>query len=310
MFDQSADRPQSCGDLIGRSVRTCRQHLPLIFKSLIIPTIVALAGAVGAQYSFPHLYEHKASEIPAYGLIFGASLSIILVAKWILTIRQLALVRFTSGFAESYEESHRWLSARKWAVLLLCAAGFGAAVLVAAGWMIEIVLVAQIAKGGSIWPAIGGLGLLVAVPGFTLSTGTLIVCGFIACSILSCEQISVSNVINKAFKLTWRDFWRSVGFGLLVYLVITCIALPLSMPLVVISAFDAYQRGLLSGGDYDPYKMPLHLMVISHAWEGMLGMILWSIAFVSFGYFYYDLRVRQEGLDIRRQLEVLEGGAS
>lgn len=307
MFDCPPAKPQSVGDLIGRSFRLYRSHLSLLFRILIGPTTVAACGALGVQFFLSKLMESTAArtDVLPYAVI-GISFIVVLIAKWILTIRQLALVRMAAGFDSNYATAHTWLNKRKWRVLLLASAIFGATVLVVGVWTIELVLATQLLKGNTAETLLASAGLLLAPIGTAFSILLIMLLSFITFSAFACEDQRLSTIINRGFSLAFGDFWRTVAFGLLLYATVVFTTIPLSLPLVAASAFDMYQHSLTSSADYDGYQMPLHLMVVSHVWEALINMLLWPVAFMAFGLFYHDLRLRQEGLDIRKELDVLE----
>ncbi len=307
MFDDPPAKPQSVGDLIGRSFRLYRSHFNLLFRTLMGPTIVAALGALGIQFYISRLMESTAvRNDPLPYAVIGVSIIVVMIAKWILTVRQLALVRMAAGFDHNYATAHIWLSKRKWRVLLLCFGIFGVSVLAVGVWTVELVFATQLAKGSAADTLLASVGILVAPLGIAASILLIVLISFITFAVFACEDQRVSTVINRGFSLTFGDFWRTIAFGLLLYATVAFITIPLSLPLVAASAFDMYQHGLNSSVEYDAYQMPLYLMVLSHVWESLINMLLWPVAFMAFGLFYHDLRLRQEGLDIRRALDVLE----
>jgi hypothetical protein len=103
-----------------------------------------------------------------------------------------------------------------------------------------------------------------------------------------------------------NDFGRSFAFGLLLFIAITAISYPLTLPVVVLSLVDMFQQGLSSETIVESYRMPFYLMVVGQVWESLVNMLLWPVIFMAYGLFYYDLRLRQEGLDLTMRLDALQ----
>ena len=51
--------------------------------------------------------------------------------------------------------------------------------------------------------------------------------------------------------------------------------------------------------------MPVHIIMLNQAWEGLINMLIWPLFFLAFGIFYLELRVRSEALDLNSRLDVL-----
>ncbi len=305
MFDELPAAPQSIGDLIGRSFRIYRRQIGAVFRVLLGPTILAALGALGIQFFFYHMLDNSIKPAYLAYIAFGLSILLVAAAKWMLTIRQLAFVRLTAGFDTSFESANRLLGTQKWKVLLLCLAGIFTLILFTAFWGTILVGSSLAVKVNPILAALAAIFLIICPFGIALSLALVVLVLFLSFCVLACEGGGTGTTLRRGVSLTLGDFWRAFAFGLLLYVVLAALTIPLSVPLLIASGFDMYQHGLTSPSDYESYQMPLYLMVISHAWEALLNMLLWPVAFMSFGLLYQDLRLRQEGLDISRQLESL-----
>lgn len=306
MFDDPPAKPQTVGDLIGRSFRLYRRHLGLVFRTLLGPTIIAAVGALGIQFYIYRIMENSIQPAFVPYIACTGSVLIVLMANLVLTVRQLAFVRMAAGFDSNYATAHQWMSRRKGQLFVLFLIGFGVLFLLLTFWVIEILVAALLTKAGLAMTVIAAGGLLMAPIGIMVSLCVLFLVGFISLSVLACEKHPIGSIINRGLSLTFGDFWRTLAFGLLLYAVVTAITIPLTLPLFIVSGLDVYQHGLTSATDYESYQMPLYLMVFSQIYQSLLNMLLWPVAFMAFGLLYHDLRLRQEGLDIRRQLDALE----
>jgi len=129
-------------------------------------------------------------------------------------------------------------------------------------------------------------------------------------AVLACEDLPLSATVNRGLSLASNNLGHTLTFGLLLFAAISALSYPLSLPVVAFTIVDSIQQELGSGSISEAYKLPLYLMVINQAWESLINMLLWPAMFLAYGLLYYDLRLRQEGLDIARTLEALEGGVA
>ncbi len=307
MFDAPPDTPQSIGDLIGRSFRLYRRHVTVFFRTLLGPTIVSAAGSLGMQYFITSGLKAGSLEkalLPAAAV--AASFFLLMAAKWVLTIRQLAFVRMAAGFAGDYRESHENILRKKWQILLLSVFALAALVVLCAVWAVEIVLAIQVSKAGALLAIVSAIGALAAPFGLAFSVGFIVLSAFLASCVIACEDERMGGIVARGLSLACGDFWRACAFGLLLYVAVSLVTIPLSAPLFIASVTDAVQHGITAGSGTEAYQMPLYLMVLSQIWESLMTMFLWPTMFVAFGLFYHDLRLRQEALDLTRQLDALE----
>lgn len=301
--------PQSAGDIIGRAVRVFRQNIPLIFKVLAPSSIFLMAGSFAIQYTISYgVADVAKSNNLQYGIvlavIFLTGMVVATIAGWIVTLRQLALVRLFLGFSPDWKSADAFLWQKKWVLIglylftsMIAGSIFGlwfiqlgfvgmfAALLkdnpMALGWMMAL--------GGLIW----FLGVVLT---FSLSFMVVMI-GF---SAMACEDVGFFTIMSRAFRLTFGSFWRSLGFGILLSAVMLALYSPLALPVVALSMFDYFRQGVSNS---DAYQVPLYLLAIDQVWESLTGLLLRPIMFLSFGYYYFDTRLRREGLDISRRLQ-------
>lgn len=313
MFEPPPDQPQSVGDLIGRAFRVYRRHIPLFFKVLIGPTIVSTFGALGLQWSVTYGAgggQSSQVELPLLIGIVSVSSIVLVITKWILTVRQLAFVRIMAGFARDYPTAYEYVRQRRWAVLGLYAIGAVFMVFSMGAWIVELSLTTFLPKVGLLMALLTVLGVVVGVVGVLATMALIVMVGFLVFSVAACENQPVGVLISRGISLTMNDFWRASAFGILLFIAISAISCPLSLPVVVLSLVDMFQQGVSSETLVDSYRMPLYLMVVSQVWESLVNMLLWPVIFMAYGLLYYDLRLRQEGLDLARRLDALEQQAA
>lgn len=308
MFDPPADKPQSVGDLVGRAFRIFRQGIPLYFQTLTGPTIVAALGGLAVQwviiYGFSSLAD-KPTGWPICLLVFLTSLLILLITRWVLAIRLLCFLRMSGGFSTDYASALKELHKRQWMVLAVFLLAITFTVAVTIGGVVGFALTVALPRAG------------LAAMVLTMGSILLIFLSFIAAyyltwitvpvilSVTVCEDLPLNASISRGINLVKNDLGRSIAFGTLLYVCLVALSYPLCLPLVGLEAADAFSKEMLAAAGKDVYKMPIYLMILSQIWESLLSMLIWPIAFLGYGLYYSDLRLRQEGLDISRNLEAL-----
>lgn len=312
MFTSLPDSPQGVGDIVGIACRLVRNNIKLIFNFLLVPTIFTTLAGIAFQwllsYGVAGIAETR-SVAGAFGLAgLGLFATVILAfAWWILALRLLALVRLSLGFSPDLEEAKQNLGGKKWAVIgvyLLCLLLVVAAMSAFGVAAFALGLLGAVAQRLSM--VLAPLAVTIILFGMVIVTSIYLLVSHVALSVLACEEESAMNVIGRSFSLVYRHFWRSFAFGLVFLITFTVISYPMSLPIAVISFTDALTHGLsgANSAGLDGYKPPLWILVLAATWESIMGMYLRPLLFFAFGLFYYDLRMRSEGLDIRRRLDL------
>ena len=111
-------------------------------------------------------------------------------------------------------------------------------------------------------------------------------------------------MVSRGFKLAGKSIFRTLGLGTLICMTAYFISFPLWIPPFVLIGLDAIRIGAdlnLASSD-----MPIHWQVLSSAWEPLVEMIISPITFLAYGFFYYDLRLRQEAVDVSLHINLYE----
>lgn len=309
MFEPPSDQPQSVGDLIGRAFRVYRRNIPLFFKVLLGPTIFATIGSLGLQWAVTYGVTPEPTQgmsLPLLAALIIVSIIILLAAKWILAVRQLAFVRMMAGFASDYATAYDYVARRKWMVLALYLSGVALMVAAFVVWVLEMALMALLPRFGLAMAIFTVFGVLIGAFGLLGSVCLIVLVGFLVFSAAACEDVPLTMLISRGLSLTLNDFGRSLGFGVLLVIAITAISYPLTLPVVILSLVDMFREGISSETIVGSYRMPFYLMVVGQVWESLVNMLLWPVIFMAYGLFYYDLRLRQEGLDLTMRLDALQ----
>lgn len=306
MFDAPATKPQSVGDLIGRAFRFYRINVPLVMQILMWPTVISIAGKVAMQWGFATIARKEWAAIIPAGTAIGIGWIVTVIAIFYLTIRQLALVRIANGFSENFKEAYDFLHKRIWVIILLMLLGYLIACAAIGVWLVEMVLCALLFKAGTAMIVVGSVGFLIGIFGMTVSVLIFWLVGLVVLAVVACEDRGIGSVISRGFSLPMRDFGRTLLLGLLLFITVSALSYPLSLPAVGITFFEFFRHGMSAEHMTDPSKMPMYVLVLTQAWESLVNMLLWPVTWLTYGLFYYDLRVRQEGLDVLQNLRLLE----
>lgn len=150
-----------------------------------------------------------------------------------------------------------------------------------------------------------GLGVIALIM-VVLIVCFLLLFSSIMISVLACEDTNFFGVIGRTFQVMFQNPLRVLGFGLIMYVVLNAAAVPVTLPVLLVSAGDAAFRqmtGTLGGAEYLP---SLWVIIFTQFWEALTQMVLRPVGFFAFGLLYLDLRHRADGLDIRRRLRNLK----
>jgi hypothetical protein len=287
--------PQTIGDLVGRAVRVYRANIRHWAPLLLWPTITVLIGRVIYQTS-AFSFQQNQSQLPALGFLLSG-LSIVIVGKWWLSLKLLAFVRLSNRFANSLDDAMSYMKRRKWklaGIAVLCLTIFSA---VSTLWMLEIIAAAVLLKISMI-PAV--FAMVFGFLGFVVSFAFIIFAFFLSIAALACEDSGVTTLLSRGFTLSSKNFWRTMWCGLIAAITVNLIATPLWLPISVLGSLDAVRAGGAMQG------LPLHWQVTVVAWETLIEMITQPILLLAYGFYYYDLRLRYEGVDVLECLETIK----
>jgi hypothetical protein len=291
--------PQSTGDLIGRAVRVYRANLREWAMILLAPTICVLFGRVINQYCFVTLQKGTSLEAPLASIGLGLGVIVVIIGKWWLVQKQLALVRLANGFSETLDDAVVYMGSRRWSLAGLTLLVAVIAVAVTTLWMFEVIASGILIKFA---PLVGSLATIFGVFGMFVSTIFIIFAMMLAFSALACEKRSATEILSRGFTMASKYFFRTMLCGVVIQLTVYFIAMPLWSPVMVIGVIDYLRVGptLAAQG------LPMHWQVFVAAWETVVEMITQPIMSLAYGFYYYDLRLRNEGVDVLESIEALK----
>jgi hypothetical protein len=319
LYTSLPETPQGVGDLIGLAFRMVRRNLGTIVRFILVPSIFTVAAGIAFQWVFTYgtaAITESRSITDALSLAGGFIVSTILfcVSWWILGMRLLALTRVMLGFSPNLDDAWHYMLKRKWGLAGLYLLGlvlFTGAVL---GWFVLMLIGGfaggMLGVGSEVAKVIViGLSTTVCVLGIMVTGCLYMLASHLAYCVLACENAPVTTVIGRSLQLAMRHPMRTLAFGVVFLVTFSVISYPLSLPVAAATFVDALQHGLNSAatsGGAGAYRPPMYLLVLTQAWEAAMGVILRPLVVFSFGLLYYDLRLRNEGMDIQRKLELIE----
>ena len=309
LFDPPPQQLQSVGDLIGRSIRIYRKNIKLFFHVLLWPTVFLTASKVAFHWgvtNFSLRLDQKdwtMMGISAFIALVGM-LGLIVVGLF-LQLRQLSFIRLVTGFADNYQEAYAYIKQRKWKIIGLIFLAYIGIFACITFWSIVISVCMTFFKANTATTYALLAGMIFGLIGLTVSVTISGIALYLAFAVGACEDLSVGGLCNRTFSLVFQDFWRAGYFCTLLFIALMVIQYPLSLPVVLVSIFEFMRQGMSPEFLTDPGKMPFYFTLVNQTWESIIGIILWPISFMATGLFYYDLRMRKEGIDLIRQIDLI-----
>lgn len=300
MTDEPIKTTQSVGDLIGRAIRVYRLNVVEWAKVLIWPTVFTTLGRAMVSAGAAGVGKEMSMQGIAMLLLMLAGVGITLVARWILIVRALGFVRLATGFGPDLSASLAYTKKRMWSILGILILTSSVAMAVATLWLLEIVASVFLYNITAI-PAI--IGIIAGVIGMLLSIIFVCIAMYIALCAVACEEGSITTLISKAFAMSSKVVFRTMGAGFMIWLTVFIIATPLWLPLWMVLGLDMVRLGPES---FTGNSVPFHWNLLLSVWESLIDMVCAPVLYLCYGFFYYDLRLRSEGVDLVQNLDALK----
>ncbi len=313
LFEPPPQQLQSVGDLIGRAIRIYRKNFKLFFHVLLWPTVFLTAAKVAFHWGVTNLslrMDQKdwtmmgiASVVALLGMLA------LLIVGIFLQLKQLSFIRLVTGFADTYQEAYSYVMKRKWKIIVLIFLAYTGICVSVAFWSIVVSVCMAFfkANSASTYALLGGI--VIGLIGMAVSLTVSCIALYIAFAVGACEDLSVSGLCKRTFSLLFQDFWRAGYFCTLLFIALMVISYPLSLPLLLVSIFEFMRQGMSPDFLTDPGKMPFYYTLFNQSWESIVSIITWPISFMATGLYYYDLRMRKEGIDLLRQVNIISAPA-
>lgn len=302
----------SIGDCVSVAVRQCRRDLRFLMGKLLVPSIVELFGKVFLVVGMRDLLaaiKNGSSDLPMAILSFSIGFVICIPAEVWLTMRQLAYVRMTVNKTEDYSQAAKEVRGKFWAVIVYAILFYFTFITWIFVWGLLIGISVGIMR---VNPTL----LVVVVPLILVLTAfsviTLIIL-FLPLTllfvVLACEDKNIFGSLMRSYKMTFSRFPQTLGFSVTLLATWFFLDIALTSALQVLYGFEYARSGIYSGkaSAASELEIPIHLQILSSVWNSIVFMYLMPMFYMASGFFYYSLRMREEGMDIDLWLKRLKG---
>lgn len=314
LFEPPPQQLQSVGDLIGRSIRIYRKNIKLFFHVLLWPTVFLTASKVAFHWgitSFSMRMDQKDwTMMGISGVVALLGVLSLLVVGLFLQLRQLSFIRLVTGFADNYADAYAFVMKRKWKIIGLIILAYIAIIVSVIFWSIIVSVCMAFFKANSATTYLLFAGMIFGLIGMAISVTVTCIALYFAFAVGACEDLSVGGLFSRTVSLVFQDFWRAGYFCTLLFIALVVISYPLSLPLLLVSIFEFMRQGMSPEFLTDPGKMPFYYTLFNQSWESIVSIITWPISFMATGLFYYDQRMRKEGIDLVRRIDLISQPAT
>ena len=291
------NEPLSPGDIVGTAFNLLRRNIGFTCKVLLVPTIINALGSIAIQWALTK--PAAMQSIAGMGFLFLLGLLgliVGLIAKWILTLRQMALMRMAGGFSDDWQEAYKTVLDRKWQVVALWILTAIITVAILIAWVVQFYLTTMRHRNDeSVMAFLAGLVLLI------IAISILCFAAFLGLCLIACDKRNFKDTIDRTIMLISGNFSRCLGFSLALLITIAILSYPLSMPIALLGVWDTYRLGI----SHNTNEMPIHTAIAGHVWESLITLLISPLFSFAFAVFYVDLLNRKEGLDLRRRLAAI-----
>lgn len=304
----------SIGDCVSLSVRQCRRDLRFLMSKLLVPSIIELFGKVFLVWGTRTgliAFKNGTDELPMAMIAFGIGFLICIPAEVWLTMRQLAYVRMTVNKSEDYEQAAKDVRSKFWGVILYAVGFYFTFLAWIFFWGLLLGIIIGVMK---VNPSLG----LVALPFLMIlgaGAGISLIVLFLPLTllfvVLACEDTNVFQALLRSYKMVFSRFFESVGFAVTLLLTWFLLDLALTSIVQVFYGFEYARSGMYTGKSIaSEVQIPMYLQIISSVWNSIVFMYLMPMFYMASGFYYYSMRMREEGMDMVHGLKKLQANLS
>jgi hypothetical protein len=311
--------------LISRGWNLVKVNLKASLSLMLIPSVIFALNSVLAAIpaSMPaatsatptQLFTSLAVFMTSIALSLSGGLVFILLCSVLIRIYHATIVR---GEPMPVREALQGLK-RTWPGLLLLyivnialylAFIVMDAVVFAGGGFFAVFLIgltstqsAQVVKIGGVITALGiGCITLVLFASLISIQSMMLTFPLIAMSISNGQQMSKAAI--SAVRLLFGNIPRTILFGFLIFLLVVVLSLSCGSPVYIWGALETQRMG----SELPPGVFPLHVQIVANLWSNLVNIFLVPLMLGAATLFWYDCKVRREGLDLRLRFNRLVNG--
>ncbi len=304
----------SIGDCVSLAIRQCRRDIRFLMSKLLLPSIIELFGKIflvwGMRVGLTALKDSSHSgDLPAAGIAFVVGFLICVPAEVWLTMRQLAYVRMTVHKLESYDQAAKEVRNKFWGVITFAIGFYFTFVTWIFTWALLFGIVSGVTKFN---PSLALLMVPVLLVMMVVAGASLIVL-FLPLTllfvVLACEDKNIFQSLLRSYKMTFSRFFPTVAFAITLLVTWFLLDLALTSALQVFYGFEYYRNGIYAGKALaSDVQFPMYLQVISSVWNSIVFMYLMPMFYMASGFYYYSMRMMEEGMDMDHWLKRLQDG--
>jgi hypothetical protein len=310
------------GEIISRSWRLYRLNFKEVFLYTLIPSVVFVVAQI--FFNVPYLISANPTTQPDPGMILGLCCAIypigflllfagLFVAIFFNACMIKAFYNIITGIESNNKEIIEYIknnivSFLKLAGLIILEVLIFSAidtVLFIVAYFIMLIPMFISAMLAAIHPAFGIIGLVVSILIFFITFMLLAVVfmlQFFFCSmqivIVVIEKIPVFKSITKSIDIISKDLSRSSAFAFTLFLLWYVLLFFFNLPSTILVVFIMFKEGFASS----PHP-PFTVIMVATVWNYVAAMLIWPFIISAITLFYYDMRVRLEGLDLRMAIK-------
>ena len=273
----------------------------------MVPTLVELVGKIISLLginAFMHAGQGNVFIVGGGILTLFVGGCVCLGAEFFLTLRQLALIRLYTGYADSFDEAYKFVGTKKFQLITSISGTYLLTATALFFWSVEIGICAALTSNKALIP--------ITIPGLIIGLFGLVISLIIACFPLTLvipglaiESEPFTKLLGHAFRLGAKNMVRFVYFFIFFSLCLAIISSVLNIPSTVASLVEIGTSYLSAQGGATPTPN-IYSQIFGSIWRSVSSLVLSPMAFLGCGLFYVDLRMRAEGLDIVHRLEGME----
>jgi hypothetical protein len=303
-------RPLTLGELLDRAFTLYRRHFRLFVGLMVVPSLFALVFSVANELLQGFIRTNPetlagADPVRMMQLLIGGSMAFLLMFIAYLVAHMIALGATTVAVSEIYTGRDATIGSAYgrirgqvgrliWLFLLIALRLLG---VFAAGMILVFMLslVAAVAIGGPAGAALTGVGIVLGM--FAMMLGCFVFALRYAVSVpaLVLEDITAREAIHRSVGLTRGSLGRAAVLAVFASIIAYAALFLLQGPFVI---------GVVMAGPGTTAALWFGLM---GAVAGAIGSaITGPIMIVALAVFYYDIRIRKEGLDLQLMIANLD----
>lgn len=141
-----------------------------------------------------------------------------------------------------------------------------------------------------------GFAVLTVTIGLMTVEGFFFVFPFIALSTApqGPDRPSLPSLVGQAYRLLFSSLPRLVVFAIALFVFSSVLSTVLNAPIIVWASAEMLRQGVTQ-----QHHLPMHVNLAINIWGSLIHLVLSPFYTAAITLFWYDCRVRKEGLDLR-----------